>query len=64
MLENLSEKIRGCYMNAEECEHQARQQNIPDLQRVYLDLAKRWTTLAHSYEFTERLQRFTFNPKR
>jgi hypothetical protein len=64
VLENLSEKIRECHRHAEECERQAQLQRDPGLKQDFLDQAGRWLKLAASYEFAERLQRFTFKPKR
>jgi hypothetical protein len=64
LLENLSEKIRECYQHAEDCERQAKIQTDPALRQDFLDSAARWIKLAHSYEFTERLTRFTLKPKR
>jgi hypothetical protein len=59
MLENLSEKMRECYRQAEECEGHAAAERDPTLRKEFLDTARRWTLLAHSYEFAERLNRFT-----
>jgi hypothetical protein len=64
LLENLSDKIRECHLHAEDCERQAQLQTDPALRQDFLDTAARWLKLAQSYEFTERLQRFTFTPKR
>jgi hypothetical protein len=64
VLDNLSEKIRECYRHAEDCERRAKEQCDPALRQDFLDTARRWTVLARSYEFTDRLSRFTFRPKR
>jgi hypothetical protein len=63
VLDNLSDKIRECHAHAEECERRAREQTDPALRQDFHDTAQRWLKLAASYEFTERLQRFTFKPK-
>lgn len=64
MLDNVSDKIRECHRHAEDCETQARAQPDPALRQDFLNAAQRWMRLAASYEFAERLERFTFKPKR
>lgn len=64
MLENLSDKIRECYRHAEDCERLAKIQTDLALRKDFFDAGERWLKLAHSYEFTERLQRFPSKPKR
>jgi hypothetical protein len=59
MLEKLSDNIRECYQHAEDCQRRAAMEADPILRQDYLDMALRWRTLAHSYEFTERLADFT-----
>ena len=64
MLENLSAKIRECYMQAEDCERQASAQTDPTLRKSFFTAAEGWLKLARSYELTEHLQRFPSKPKR
>jgi hypothetical protein len=64
VLENLSEKIRECYRHAEDCERQGKIQPDLALRKDFFDTAERWIKLAHSYESTERLQRFPSKLKR
>jgi hypothetical protein len=59
MLENLSANIRECYRHAEDCERRAAAERDPALRNDFLDTARRWIILARSYEFSERLNRFT-----
>jgi hypothetical protein len=60
MLEKLSDNIRECYQHAEDCERQAERQFDPGLRQDFLDAARRWRFLAHSYELTEQITRFTY----
>ena len=57
MLQRLSDHIQACYQRAAEAEELAARANT-ELKSHYLDAAQRWTYLAKSYEFTERLERF------
>jgi hypothetical protein len=59
MLQNLSEEIRECLRRAEECKRLSKTALIPSAIKDYLDMEQRWLDLARSYEFTERLSRFT-----
>jgi predicted DNA-binding transcriptional regulator len=59
-----SEKIRECYRHAEVCKREAAAQTDPVLRKGFLDTAAGWVKLAQSYEFEERLTRFTFKPGR
>lgn len=56
MLLLLSEHIRACYERAAQAEVAARLD--PSAQSHHLEMAKRWTYLARSYEFVESLERF------
>lgn len=56
MLLRLSDHIRACYERAEEAERCAATE--PGDRAFHLELAKRWTLLAHSYEFADSLERF------
>jgi hypothetical protein len=64
MLRNLSEEIRECYRHAEDCARQAAAQTCPNLKRNFLDMERRWMSLARSYEFTEQLTDFSSEAKR
>jgi hypothetical protein len=55
MLQNLSKDIRECYLNAEECKRLAETARTPSAKADYLAMERRWLSLAHSYEFSERL---------
>jgi hypothetical protein len=63
MLQNLSEEIRECLRRAEECRLLSKTAPSPAAIKGYLDMEERWLTLARSYEFSERLSRFTEQPK-
>ena len=57
MLQRLSDHIQACYRRAAEAEEFAARSGA-ELKSHYLDMAQRWTYLAKSYEFTERIERF------
>jgi len=59
MLRNLSEEIRDCLRRAEECKRLSKTALSASAIQDYLDMEQRWLSLAHSYDFTERLSRFT-----
>ena len=59
MLQNLSEEIRECLRLAEECRQLSTTALSPAAIKGYLDMEQRWLALARSYEFAERLSRFT-----
>ena len=59
MLQNLSEEIRECLRRAEECKRMSRTALSASAILEYLEMEQRWLALARSYEFTERLSRFT-----
>jgi hypothetical protein len=56
VLLRLSDHIRACYERAEEAERCAAAK--PADRAFQLELAKRWTLLARSYEFAESLERY------
>jgi hypothetical protein len=64
MLKNLSEEIRECHRHAEDCARQAAGQSCPKLKQDFLDMERRWLSLARSYEFSERLIDFSNETKR
>jgi len=59
MLQNLSKEIRECYLRAEECKQSAQVALTESAKNDFLDMERRWESLAHSYEFAERLSNFT-----
>jgi hypothetical protein len=61
MLANISEQIRDCLDHAEECARQAAAQTCPKLRQDFLDMERRWLSLARSYEFSERINDFAKN---
>jgi hypothetical protein len=62
VLDNVSRKVRECYEHAEDCERLADAQSDPAARKDFLIIAEGWLVLARSYEFAERLTRFTFKP--
>ena len=59
MLQNLSEEIRECLRRAGECKRKSKIAVSQSAIQDYLEMEGRWLALARSYEFTERLSRFT-----
>ncbi len=64
MLDSLSEQIRECYAHAEDCARKAAVQTDPGLKQDFLDMERRWLTLAKSYELSRRLGDFSSEAKR
>jgi hypothetical protein len=64
LLSNLSEQVRECLRHAEDCAREAGAQTCPKMKADFLDLERRWLSLARSYEFTERLDNFCVDNKR
>lgn len=58
MLNNLSEQVRECLRHAEDCAREAAAKTCPKMREDFLDLERRWLSLARSYEFSERLDDF------
>jgi hypothetical protein len=58
MLLQLSEQIRECYRHAKEARRTADATTNPNTKADFLDVEQRWLSLAHSYEFAERLSGF------
>jgi hypothetical protein len=59
MLQKLSKEIRECYLRAEECKRLAEAALTSSAKADFLDMERRWLSLARSYEFAERLSNFT-----
>jgi hypothetical protein len=55
MLPKLTEDIAECYRRAHESREQAERTPNPRLKQDFLDLERRWLSLARSYELSERL---------
>lgn len=64
MLNNLSEQVRECLQRADGCAREAAAQTCAKMREDFLDLERRWLSLARSYEFTERLDDFCTDTKR
>jgi len=59
MLQRLREQIQACHESAAAAKLRADAAADPDLRAAFLDMEKRWLTLARSYAFTESLGQFT-----
>ena len=59
MLQKLTKEIAECYEHARKCHKSAEQVLDPATKTDFLDQERRWLSLAHNYEFTERLSNFT-----
>ena len=55
MLQTLSVDIRECYLLAEQCRRLAETALTPSAKTDFVDMERRWLSLAHNYEFAERL---------
>jgi hypothetical protein len=64
VLNNLSEEVSECLQHAEHCARQAAAQTDPKLKQDFLDMKRRWLSLARRYGFTERLTAFSDEKKR
>jgi len=51
----LTEEIAECYRHASHCRERARRAIDPETERDFLEVERRWLSLARSYEFAERL---------
>ena len=60
MLQNLSIDIGECYLLAEQCRRWAEIAPPTSPAKVdFLDMERRWLSLAHGYEFADRLSDYT-----
>jgi hypothetical protein len=59
MLEKLDEQIQECHAHAEDCARKAAAQSNPRLKQDFLDMERRWLSLAKSYELSQRLNNFS-----
>ena len=64
MLQKLTNEIAECYRRAHESREAAKRTSDPSLKQDLLDMERRWISLAHSYEFAERLSNFTAEVRR
>jgi hypothetical protein len=61
MFVNLSEQAGECRLHAEHCADKAQLQSNPRLRNDFLEMQRRWLSLARSYEFTEQLEFLSVN---
>ena len=59
MLQHLSKQVRDCMQRAEECAYRAKIEADPDLAHDYLEMERRWLSLARSHQFAKQLQSFS-----
>jgi PAS domain S-box-containing protein len=59
MLRKLGEQVQACFDHALNARRKADRTADPALKADFLEMEKRWLTLAQSYEFTERVTDFT-----
>jgi hypothetical protein len=59
-----SEQAREYRLYADHCAAKAGLHTDPKLRQVYLHMQQRWLSLAHSYEFSERLDSFLAGEER
>jgi hypothetical protein len=64
MLQNLSKDIRECYLQAEQCRRWAEIAPTQSEKADFLDMERRWLSLAHSYEFAEWLSDFSLRMRK
>jgi hypothetical protein len=64
MLHKFTEEIAECYRHARECRERAERVPDPATKNDFFDQERRWLSMAHSYEFAERLSDFTGEVRR
>jgi hypothetical protein len=64
MLNNLSEQIRDCLRHAEDCAQKAAAQADPKLKQDFLQLERKWLSLARSFQLTGGLTDFSGEAQR
>jgi hypothetical protein len=62
--EQFSEQVRECLRRAEESAQRAKVEPDPALARDFLDMERRWLSLARSYQFAEQVETFTNHNKK
>jgi hypothetical protein len=55
MLQNAQHDVAYCHQRAEESRRMAARETNPGRRQEFLDMEARWTRLATSYEFSDRL---------
>jgi hypothetical protein len=63
MLLKLSAEIAECHRHASDARDRAKIAGDEATIQDFLDVERRWLSLAHSYEFAERLSNFTAEVK-
>jgi hypothetical protein len=58
LLQELSKEIQECYRHAAECRQRAERTFTEKGRQEFLDMERRWLSLAHSYEFAEGLANY------
>ena len=64
MLQNVSKEVRDCMQRAEECAYRAKIEGDPGLAGDFLEMQRRWLSLARSYQFSEQLESFSSHNKK
>jgi hypothetical protein len=64
MLLKLTGEIAECYGHATDARERAKTTDNETTKQDFLDTERRWLSLAHSYEFAERLSNFTAEVER
>ena len=63
MLQKLSDHVTDCIVRAAEAERRAREATDSQLRTDLFDIAKRWRSLAESYQFVESLDQFLLDQR-
>ena len=63
MLQKVSKQVRECLRRAEECGQRAKIEPDPNAAKDFLDMERRWLSLARSYQFSEQLETFSDHNK-
>ena len=63
MLNSLSQQIRDCLQHAEQCAQRAKIECDQSIARDFLDMERRWLSLARSFAFSESLEVFSKHNK-
>jgi len=58
MLESLGANARAALDHARDCERMADQATDPDTRATFLQIAEKWSRLADSYQFSDRIRHF------
>lgn len=59
MLQRTAKLVADCHQHAVDCAEKAKTASTPEDREFYLGMQRRWTFLATSYEFTDRLSNVT-----